>query len=50
MQDEGVTKPPIRKELLKGETTSGGGDNDKENVTGDGMLYLLVKYDTPNGS
>ena len=38
VQDEEAAKPPIRKELLKGDTACGGGDSDKENVTGDGML------------
>ena len=31
-------KPLIKKELLKGDTACGG-DSDKENVAGDGMLY-----------
>ena len=36
-------KPPIRKELLKGDTAcGGGGDSDKENVAGDGMLYCWL--------
>ena len=42
VQDEDAAKPPIRKELLKGDTACGGGDSDKENVTGDGMLYCLL--------
>ena len=31
-------KPLIKRELLKGDTACGG-DSDKENVAGDGMLY-----------
>ena len=33
-----VKRTPIKKELVKGDAACGGGDSDKENVTGDGML------------
>ena len=50
VQDEEAAKPPIKKELLKGDTACDGGDSDKENMTGDGMLYLLVRCAMCNGS